>query len=216
MKHVAIIVAHPDDETLWAGGTIISNPHWNYFIVSLCNANDKDRSKRFYEALNVFRAEGAMGNLDDGPEQKSLDKKVVEDLIMQLLPSKQYDLVITHSPAGEYTRQRRHEETSAAVINLWQAGKIQTKKLWAFAYEDGNKAYFPKPQKKATIYKALTKPLWLKKHNIIIEIYGFSKNSWVSQATPKNEAFYEFTNPLQAMQWLSIHKKNLFRDSGSI
>jgi len=203
MKHVAIIVAHPDDETLWAGGTIISNPHWNYFIVSLCNANDKDRSQRFYEALNVFRAEGAMGNLDYGPEQKPLDKKVVEDLIMHLLPSKQYDLVITHSPAGEYTRHQRHEEISAAVINLWQAGKIKTKKLWAFAHEDGNKAYFPKPQKKATIYKALTKPLWHKKHNIIIDTYGFSQNSRESQATSKNEAFWEFTDAAHATEWLN-------------
>jgi len=216
MKHVAIIVAHPDDETLWAGGTIISNPHWNYFIVCLCRGNDGTRSLRFYDALKVFRAEGIMGNLNDNPEQIPLEDKVIEDSIMQLLPAKYYDLIITHSPAGEYTRDRRHEETGRAVIRLWQAGKIQTKKLWAFAYEDGNKAYFPKPQKKAKIYKALTKPLWLKKHNIIIEIYGFSKNSWESQATPKNEAFYEFTNPLQAMQWLSIHKKNLFKDSGSI
>lgn len=203
MKHVAIIVAHPDDETLWAGGTILSKPHWRFFIVCLCRADDIERSQRFYEALNIFRTEGAIGNLDDGPEQKPLDKKVVEDLIMQLLPSKQYDLVITHSPAGECTRHRRHEEISTAVINLWQAGKIQTKKLWAFAYEYGNKAYFPRPQKKATIYKALTKPLWLKKHNIIINTYGFSQNSRESQVTPKNEAFYEFTNPLNAMQWLS-------------
>jgi LmbE family N-acetylglucosaminyl deacetylase len=27
-KNVAIIVAHPDDETLWAGGTILNHPYW--------------------------------------------------------------------------------------------------------------------------------------------------------------------------------------------
>jgi LmbE family N-acetylglucosaminyl deacetylase len=27
-KSVAIIVAHPDDETLWAGGEILNNPLW--------------------------------------------------------------------------------------------------------------------------------------------------------------------------------------------
>ncbi|MBW6479094.1 MAG: PIG-L family deacetylase [Bacteroidales bacterium] len=203
MKHVAIIVAHPYDETLWAGGTIISNPHWNYFIVCLCRADDKDRSQRFYDALNIFRAEGAMGNLDDGPEQKHPDKKVVEDLIMQLLPAKQYDLVITHSPAGEHSRHRWHEVISTAVIKLWQAGKIKTKKLWAFAHEDGNKDYFPQPQKKATIYKALTKPLWQKKHNIIIDTYGFSQNSRESQATSKNETFWQFTDATRATEWLN-------------
>jgi LmbE family N-acetylglucosaminyl deacetylase len=203
MKHVAIIVAHPDDETLWAGGTIISNPHWNYFMVCLCRANDKVRSQKFYEALKVLRADGIMGNLNDDPEQIPLEEKVIEDAIMQLLPAKNYDLVITHNPAGEYTRHLRHEETGRAVIRLWRAGKISTKKLWAFAYEDGNKTYFPKPQKKATIYKALTKPLWIKKHNIIIDTYGFSENSWESQATPKNEAFWQFTDAARATEWLN-------------
>jgi len=28
-KTVAIIVAHPDDETLWAGGTILSHPFFD-------------------------------------------------------------------------------------------------------------------------------------------------------------------------------------------
>lgn len=203
MKLVAIIVAHPDDETLWAGGTIISNPHWNYFIVCLCGAGDKDQSRKFQQALNVFRAEGVMGNLDDGPEQKPVEKKVIEDLIIQLLPAKKFDLIITHNPAGEYTRHRRHEETGAAVIRLWQAGKIQTRAFWAFAYEDGHKAYFPRPQKKATIYKALTKPLWHKKHNIIIHTYGFAKNSWESKATTKNEAFWQFKTAALATQWLN-------------
>ncbi len=206
MKLVAIIVAHPDDETLWAGGTIISNPHWNYFIVSLCRADDKDRSQKFYQALSVLRVEGAMGNLDDGPDQEPVEKKVIEDLIMQLLPSRQYDLVITHNPAGEYTKHRRNEETSAAVINLWQAGKIQTKKLWTFAYEDGNKKHFPRAQKKASIYRALTKPLWRKKHNIITDAYGFSQNSWKSQATTKNEAFWQFKNAALATKWLNKFK----------
>jgi LmbE family N-acetylglucosaminyl deacetylase len=203
MKHVAIIVAHPDDETLWAGGTIISNPHWNYFMVCLCRANDKVRSRKFFEALKVLRADGIMGNLNDDPEQIPLEEKVIEDAIMQLLPAKNYDLVITHNPAGEYTRHLRHEETGRAVIRLWRAGKISTKKLWAFAYEDGNKAYFPRPQKKATIYRALTKPLWHKKHNIIIDTYGFSENSWESQATPKNEAFWQFTDAAGATDWLN-------------
>jgi len=34
-KTVAIIVAHPDDETLWAGGTILfhlGQPHQIFFI----------------------------------------------------------------------------------------------------------------------------------------------------------------------------------------
>lgn len=209
MKHVAIIVAHPDDETLWAGGTILSKPHWKYFIVCLCRADDEDRSQRFYEALKVLRSVGDMGNLDDGPEQQPLLSAVVENQILELLPSCPYDLIITHSPVGEYTRHLRHEETGSAVIALWVAGKIATRKLWTFAYEDGGRAYCPKPQKDATIHNNLTKQLWKKKYSIIIQTYGFKSNSWEAQATPKNEAFHEFNDSMHAMAWLSNLKNKL-------
>jgi LmbE family N-acetylglucosaminyl deacetylase len=46
-KAVAVIVAHPDDETLWAGGTILSHPSWQWFIVCLCRGSDKDRAPKF-------------------------------------------------------------------------------------------------------------------------------------------------------------------------
>ncbi|MCC5931329.1 MAG: PIG-L family deacetylase [Cyclobacteriaceae bacterium] len=202
MKSVAMIVAHPDDETLWAGGTILINPHWNYFIVCLCRANDEDRSHRFYEALKILRAKGTMGDLNDDPEQLPIGNGIVENLILQLLPKKDYDLVITHDPAGEYTRHLRHEETGQAVIRLWQAKKISTKKLWTFAYDDGNKNYIPRPIKKANIYRSLTKPLWQKKYDIIHKTYGFREDSWEARVTSKNEAFWQFNNAALATSWL--------------
>jgi pentatricopeptide repeat protein len=57
-KNVAVIVAHPDDETLWAGGTILSHPSWNCFIVSVCRRNDFERASKFYKALKVLKSGG--------------------------------------------------------------------------------------------------------------------------------------------------------------
>ena len=54
VKNVALIVAHPDDETLWAGGTILSHPSWKWFIVCLCRKSDKKRATKFYKVLQVF------------------------------------------------------------------------------------------------------------------------------------------------------------------
>ena len=102
-KKVALIVAHPDDETLWAGGTILSHPSWQWFIVCLCRGSDTERATKFKEALKVLKAEGIMGDLDDGPDQKTLDEKEVEHAIIDLLPPKYFDLIISHNPAGEYT-----------------------------------------------------------------------------------------------------------------
>ena len=120
-KSVAVIVAHPDDETLWTGGTILSHPLWKCFIVCMCRRNDIDRSARFYNALKILKAEGIMGNLDDGPEQEPIEENEIEQAILNLLPAKHFDLVITHCPSGEYTRHRRHEETGQAVLPTGQA-----------------------------------------------------------------------------------------------
>jgi hypothetical protein len=81
-KTVAIIVAHPDDETLWAGGTILNHPNWNCFILSLCRASDKNRAPKFYNALKILEAEGYIADLDDGPEQKPLDSCIVTSAIL--------------------------------------------------------------------------------------------------------------------------------------
>ena len=199
-KSIAVIVAHPDDETLWAGGTILSHPYNKWFVVCLCRANDLERSERFYKTLKIYKAGGIMGNLDDGPEQHPLDEKEVEKEILRLLPTTHFDLILTHNVTGEYTSHLRHEEVNKAVTMLWQNGKISTSELWTFAYEDGNKAYFPQVVENANIVEPLSEETWKKKYKIITKTYGFDKNSWEAETTPTTEAFWQFRNPVQAMQ----------------
>jgi LmbE family N-acetylglucosaminyl deacetylase len=203
-KTVAIIVAHPDDETLWAGGAMLLHPSWQCFVVCLCRKSDEERAERFYNALKVLNSAGSMGDLDDGPEQEPLPEMLVESAVLNLLPPKHFDLIITHSPSGEYTKHLRHEETSKAVITLWNTGKIAASELWIFAYEDGDKAYYPQAVKEASIYQILTKEIWLKKYHVITDTYGFGKESWEAQTTPKEEAFWQFSNPIDAKKWLDL------------
>jgi LmbE family N-acetylglucosaminyl deacetylase len=208
-KNVALIVAHPDDETLWAGGTILSHPRWNWFILCLCRESDKDRAPRFYEALKVLKSEGTMGDLNDGPEQNPLDETELGRAILDFLPQEHFDLIISHNPKGEYTRHVRHEETGKAVIRLWFAGRIKANELWTFAYEDGDREYSPRPVETADIYRVLTKRIWLKKYRIITEIYGFQKSSFEAETTPKAEAFWQFLNAHDAKNWLNQSDNNI-------
>ena len=202
-KTVALIIAHPDDEVLWAGGVILNNPQWSLSIISLCRKNDEDRSTKFYKVLKILNAQGIMGNLDDEPEQKPLNTTEVEQNILDLLPKKHFDLIITHSPQGEYTKHLRHEEIGQAVIMLWNENKIDTNELWAFAYEDGNKKYFPKPIEKASYFETLKNEIWIKKYKLITETYGFQETSWEAQTTPKAEAFWVFNNTNDAIEFLN-------------
>lgn len=206
IKNCVVIVAHPDDETLWAGGTILSYSNWKWLVASLCRKSDKNRSEKFTQVMSQLHAEGVMGDLDDGPDQKSLNTEVVEQAILNLLPTTSFDLIITHAPQGEYTRHLRHEETSNAVINLWETGKLKTKELWLFAYEDHQRAYYPIAIEKATKYTTLSNKIWSEKYKIITETYGFDPTSWEAKTTPKVEAFWQFKNSLDARNWLANYK----------
>jgi LmbE family N-acetylglucosaminyl deacetylase len=203
LKTVIVIVAHPDDETLWTGGTILSHPAWKWFIVCLCRGSDEDRSIKFYNALRILKAEGIMGDLDDSPEQKPLEGNEVEQTILKLLPAGPIDLIISHSPKGEYTKHIRHEETGKAVIKLWYTGEISTAELWTFAYSDDNKKHYPVADENADIYRTLMKRIWHRKYSIITETYGFEKTGFEAQTTPRAESFWQFTDPIAAKKWLN-------------
>lgn len=191
-KKIAVIVAHPDDETLWAGGMILINPQCDWTIICLCRGNDPDRAPKFSQALAIYGATGAMGDVDDGPEQKTIPQRDVEAAIQSLLPLFHYDLIVTHSPAGEYTRHKRHEETGRAVFNLWEKNIIDSGELWLFAYEDHDRSVYPQAIPDADRTIDLPEPVRLKKYEIITRAYGFSIDSFEAMTTPDKEAFWCF------------------------
>jgi LmbE family N-acetylglucosaminyl deacetylase len=191
-ENAAVIVAHPDDETLWAGGLMLMHPKIKWTVVTLCRKSDPDRAPRFFKALKKLRADGLMADLDDGPEQMPLDSDQIQKKIEFLLPSKSYDIIITHSTSGEYTRHLRHEETAKAVLALWKTERLIAEQLWTFAYEDGNHKYLPRAIKDADLLVGLNKEIWQKKYDIITGIYGFNKNSFEAKTTPREEAFWCF------------------------
>lgn len=192
---MAVVVAHPDDETLWAGGLLLGHPEWSIFVVSLCRGDDPDRSVRFHQALLNLGADGAMGTLDDGVDQSPLSAQCVQDAILALLPGTDFDLLLTHAPQGEYTWHRRHGEVSLAMRDLWRDGQLKTKEFWQFAYEDGGGAYVPRAQAAPSLQLPLTGPIWAEKLRIITDIYGFSETSWECRTTPRTEAFHCYRDP---------------------
>ena len=189
-KKCAVIVAHPDDETLWAGGIMLLHPETEWTVISICRKSDLDRAPKFFRALELFNAKGAMGDIDDGPDQEILNSRQIQSEIMSLLSSNRFDLIITHSQYGEYTRHLRHEETAEAVMTLWKSERIISKQLWQFAYEDGGGKYLPRAIKDADIKIDLSEELWQKKYKIITKVYNFAPESFEARLTPSKEAFW--------------------------
>jgi LmbE family N-acetylglucosaminyl deacetylase len=206
-KDCALIVAHPDDETLWAGGTVLINSCSTWEIISVCRKSDADRNPKFFRALKELNAVGDIGDLDDGVEQIPLEIQEVEKVILKLLKRKEYDLIITHSIKGEYIRHKRHEETGNAVLSLLAGGKLVTQELWMFAYEDGGGKYCPRPIYNADMLINLPEKIWNKKFKIIKDIYGFPLEGWEAKTTPKSEAFWCFKSASEVREKLILRSK---------
>jgi len=201
-ESVAVLVAHPDDETLWAGGTLLAEEHWSPFVACACRAHDQDRAPKFRRVLEQLRAQGTMADLDDGPEQLPLPDEAVERALLDCLPETRFDRVLTHSPRGEYTRHRRHEEVARAVLRLWLRGALPATELWLFAYDDEGGRHLPRARADADLVRELPSELFQRKYRLITQEYGFAEGSWEARATPPTEAFHRVTNAERARAWL--------------
>jgi hypothetical protein len=148
-----------------------------------------------------------MADLDDGPGQSPIADAQVQKTVLDLLGEAEYDLIITHGPRGEYTRHIRHAEICNAVTALWTSGRIRSKRLWFFAYEDGNGAYLPHATEGADVLFTLPPAVWDEKYRIIHEVYGFPCDSWEARTTPRTEAFWRFESPEAIAGWLQSNRE---------
>lgn len=202
------MVAHPDDETLWAGGELLRHPEWQCHIWTLCRASDPDRAPKFRRVLARLGADGTMADLNDGPEQTPLPEEIVQQAVMALAGDRAYDLFFTHAPWGEYTRHLRHEEVSRAVMALWQSGRLRARQLRLFAYEDGGHTHLPLAREDAHLRSVLPPEIWEAKYRIINELYGFSPDSWEACTTPRVEGFWHFDTPDVLRQWYADYDRD--------
>lgn len=198
-----MLVAHPDDETLWAGGTLLEQRGWSPFVVSACRGSDPDRAPKFARVLESLQARGNMADLDDGPEQTELPDEAVEQALLGALETRTFERILTHSPLGEYTRHRRHEEVARAVLRLWERGTLQARELWLFAYDDEQRQHLPRAIAGADIVRDLPDAVWERKRALVVEGYGFSADSWEARVTPRREAFFRLDCVDQAKHWAS-------------
>lgn len=194
MKRCLVIVAHPDDETIWMGGTILKHKNWDWTIFSLCRKNDKDRAPKFRKVCKYYGAKAIIGDLDD-EILKPLSTSHVIDKIKEFLKIRKYDYIYTHGQNGEYGHMR-HVEIHKAVTKMIKNKDLECEKVYYFAYESGDKPAphnpklkIPIPNIKARESVILNNDEFNDKVKLITELYGFENNIFETLSCHNVESF---------------------------
>ena len=126
-----MIVAHPDDETIWGGMHLLQD---DYFVVCITNGYNNERSEEFKKVLEATGSDGIILNYPDKVFDKRDDWELVMDNIIAdiktIIDRGDWELIVTHNPKGEYGHAH-HKMTSAIVTGICERDDI-TEKLWYF------------------------------------------------------------------------------------
>ncbi len=138
-----MIVAHPDDEILWGGASLIED---NYLVVCITCGVVKSR---VYEFVNVMHETNdkylMLGYPDKTNGERDNWDTVYDDIekdLYKIVRLKEWEQIITHNPEGEYGHQH-HKMTSKIVTDvvsnkdiLYYFGKYYSKKTISDHYDE--------------------------------------------------------------------------------
>ncbi|MBF0429657.1 MAG: hypothetical protein HQK83_00135 [Fibrobacteria bacterium] len=190
MTKAVVITGHPEEGVLWAGGSIIKNPSWDWFVISLCESGDEVRSRQFESALTEIGIKGKIGNLSDGEEEPAPELASIQEAILAHLPQTEVDLIITHDPYNSgYSKYKFTKKLGQAVVELWKSKALQTTHLWTFAYTDRGGRGGPKVFKKADYSIKLVPTVWSKKNLMITGPFRYDSKSYETKIAPHTESF---------------------------
>lgn len=191
-KKALIIVAHPDDETLWMGGALLRFKDISWTVFSLCRRFDPDRRPKFLKVMKFYGISGSISDLEDD-DRLSLKKTLpeIEERILKNLKRKKFDYIFTHGENGEYGHER-HIGVHKIVKELVKKKVLKTDNLFFFAYNCDAEKKKCKDIKSDFFLKLKQKEFRIKR-NIMKNLYGYGKFSTENVAyCRKVETFNKF------------------------
>lgn len=183
-KFNLIVVAHPDDETLFFGGLMLADRRYDWRVVCATDGNadglGAERHDQFARACRIF----GVRHLDffDLPDRYDvrLSQNEMHDCLKRYCGREVPQAVFTHGPLGEYGHPH-HQDVSLAVHEVF-AERSRKSDVWGVAYNCA-------PDR----IVELSNEQFKKKANVLAKVY-FGETSRFIQHLPATsvEAFAQF------------------------
>ena len=129
-----MVVAHPDDETIWGGSHLLKD---DYLVVCVTCGRNKIRNHEIEEAMKISKDQVIMLGYPDKTFGKRNDwhsyKKQIEKDLNRIINSKNFELIATHNPNGEYGHVH-HQMTSQAVTDVVRNNHMENKLIYFGKY----------------------------------------------------------------------------------
>ena len=183
-----MIVAHPDDETLWGSEELLKN---KYLVVCITCGTNKKREKEIEAALKISKDRLIVLDKPDKVRGKRSDwkhyKKQIEYELKYVVKKKKWNTIVTHNPEGEYGHIH-HKITNNIVTKVYNKEK------------NGKLKYFGKYfSKKRINQNKFAREIPEDIYDMKIEMI----DSYKSQAFIKNRfnQMYKYENLINAEDW---------------
>jgi LmbE family N-acetylglucosaminyl deacetylase len=195
-ERALVIVAHPDDETIWMSGTILKYNGMEWTIFSLCRSDDNDRAPKFFRVCKLYGAAGIMTDLEDeGRMSLEVSIPAIRKLIREEIKNKKYHYIFTHGANGEYGHLR-HKGVHQAVKKMVLQRELEADMILYFDYVKNTKGGLPliAVGKNPDLTVKLDSQLFKRKKKVMTDIYGFDPQGIDANYCTNPEAFKIFNN----------------------
>ncbi len=203
-----MIIAHPDDETLWGGAHLLED---DYLVVCITCGGDKRRVQEFKKAMKISGDQYLMLGYPDkvfGVRSKwtEEEKRLKEDLKI-IMQAKKWKLIVTHNFDGEYGHEQ-HIKANKFVMEVYNSCGLKSD-LYLFG-----KYYTKGKIKKAQKYLEKIDKKYIEEKYRMINIYksqDFIKTMFNQMFDYEEWVKYENTVAIQRMRdYEKTNKKRLF------
>lgn len=120
-----MIVAHPDDETLWGGAHIADG---GYLVVCITNGYNATRSAEFQAVMQASNNVGLILSYPDKVAGKRDDwthvRSQIQTDLEKVMTYQPWEDIVTHNAKGEYGHIH-HKMTHQIVTALYDANQLQ-------------------------------------------------------------------------------------------